>query len=265
MFPRPFWRPLPPRLTPYANPPRRSRSLARPCLTVCCSRSSSRRPALRRRQPADVDNILTLPGFTASDVEKLRETNIPTLATLASMSNRRLLAIKGFSESKVCVGAVVVVCPPAHHPRLSTPPSHPPAHPLTCLPHRGFAQTPHTRACAHAHDIEVIKLKDACKELAKRVMFICGSIFMTGKFLSARTPPPPASRSVPSVEHRKPHACVFVHLPVFPCAGLQKQEMEKSIKRITTGSVAFDSILGNGIESKSITEMCVRVGVGGCA
>ena len=30
--------------------------------------------------------------------------------------------------------------------------------------------------------------------------------------------------------------------------------MEKSIKRITTGSIAFDTILGNGIESKSITE-----------
>jgi len=52
--------------------------------------------------------------------------------------------------------------------------------------------------------------------------------------------------------------CIFVrprfnpHPPLH--VGLQKQEMEKSIKRITTGSIAFDTILGNGIESKSITE-----------
>lgn len=37
--------------------------------------------------------------------------------------------------------------------------------------------------------------------------------------------------------------------------GLQKRELDKRIKRITTGSVAFDSILGGGFASMEITEL----------
>ena len=127
-----------------------------------------------------MDNILTLPGFTATDVEKLREANIPTLATLASTSKRKLLTIRGFSESKVCVSAVVVVRPPAHHRLFNA--FHPPAHPLTYLRAPRVRSHPtHTRTHARPHThFEVIKLKDACKELAKRGMFIRGSTFMTG-------------------------------------------------------------------------------------
>ena len=37
--------------------------------------------------------------------------------------------------------------------------------------------------------------------------------------------------------------------------GLQRRELEKRVKRITSGSIAFDNILGGGFASLEITEL----------
>lgn len=48
----------------------------------------------------DIDD-LQAHGIGASDILKLRANNICTIATLLNMTTRRLLKIKGFSETKV--------------------------------------------------------------------------------------------------------------------------------------------------------------------